>query len=248
MKKFLFLVLALGLIGGDDRGASAQTQDEIVNVFAGAWRVYDFEYVSGGPCTIALTRNTIAEAFEADKAYCGGGLEKVAAWGIDRGQLVLLDQGFQPIARLGGNQNRISGAVSDGRMLILERTKPGDPEPRTPDCLFVGYSQECAVGPDRLPPTIGAGGVARVEVLVNLVARDQPRPDASALTTIERGSCLAVSECRLASDGPWCRSTIQGAEVWTRQHAIRLGEFPVLTYRQGRTGACAQSAQFVRSN
>lgn len=215
--------------------AASQTQDEIVSVFAGAWRIYDGAYVNGGPCTIALSRNPAAEAYAAEQAYCGGGLEQTAAWGIDKGQLVLLNGSFQPIARLGGNANRISGGMNNGQMVILERTRPGDPEPATPDCLYLGYSQQCASGGDRLPLDTASGAAIKAKTLVALQLRDQPRPDAPVVSTVEPGVCLAFSECRVASDGPWCRTTHQGAQSWARQHAVRLGEFPVLTYQQGCT-------------
>lgn len=238
----LFVAVLSGL-----SGAQAQTQDEIVDVFAGAWRVFDFGYVNGGPCTIALSKNTISEFYVAEQAYCGGGLDGIGAWGINGGQLVLMDGGFSPIARLGGTENRISGDMSDGRMVILERTQPGAPEPATPPCLYVGYSQECASGADRTALQVSPGRPVRAEVLVELVLREQPRPDAVPLTQASQGACIAFVECRVASDGPWCAASVQGARVWARQHAVRLGEFPVLTYRAGRSENCSQGAQFLRS-
>jgi len=229
----LLLALALAAVPVGGQQPAAQTQDEVASIFSGAWRVFDPGYTGGGPCTIALSSTPVAEAYRAEQAYCIDGLEGVASWGVERGQLVLLGANRTPIARLGGNADRISGDMSDGRMLILERTEPGDADPEVPACLFSGYGQDCAAEADRAPLARGPDTPAEGETLVRLVLRDQPRPDAPVVSTVEPGVCLAFSECRTASEGPWCRTNHQGATSWARRHAVRLGEFPVLTYRSG---------------
>ncbi len=232
MKPFV-LALALATVPLPVHQPVAQTQDEVASVFAGAWRVFDPGYAGGGPCTIALSSTPAAGSYRAEQAYCIGGLEGVTAWGVERGQLVLMDANRTPVARLGGNESRISGDMGDGRMVILERTRPGDAEPETPACLFAGYGHDCASEADRAPLAGAPGAPAQGETLVSLVLRDQPRPDAPVVSTVEPGVCLSFSECRTASEGPWCKTNHQGAVSWARRHAVRLGEFPVLTYRAG---------------
>jgi hypothetical protein len=215
--------------------ASSQSRDAILTAFAGAWRIYDAAYVNGGPCTIALSRNPLSDGFEAfgaEQAFCGGDLDRVASWAVSNGQLVLQDQSRQTIARLGGNQQRISGEMANGRTVILERTRPGDPEPVTPDCLYEGYGDDCATNALRAPLDTDAGPV-QAQTLVALNLRDQPRPSAQIVSTVEQGACLVMEECRTASDGPWCRTTVGGSPAWARRHAVRLETFPVLTYRPG---------------
>lgn len=232
MRAFLRL-LPFCLLSAFAPPIQAQTADEIASVFAGPYRIYDAAFNSGGPCTLSLSRRPVAEALLAEQAYCRGGLENVAAWGVDQGQLVLLDQGLSPIARLGGGQQRISGEMTDGRMVILERTRPGDTEPRVPECLYAGYGQDCADAAARAPMTPAPGASTPATLLVDLRFREQPRDDATVVSTGTRGTCVAFEECRTASDGPWCRTTIQGVTAWAKRHALRLDRYPVLTYGPG---------------
>lgn len=236
MLRRLLSASALILLSGAP-AALAQSEADFVAAFQGRWQTLDPVLSDGGACRIEL-RTTATEpgryGIEANR--CRGQLATVARWGIIDQQLGLLGEDGQLVARLGGNQSRMSGDLTDGKTVVFERVAPdvaetsAQPAPEAP-CVYYGYTASCARAEDRQAPMgTSIDETARVAVLVNLNAREEARPDASVLATIPAGTCVVVDQCTTASDGNWCRAKVSSFYGWIRQQAVRAQRWPVLTY------------------
>jgi hypothetical protein len=229
--------VVLTVLGLGVSPALAQSESDFVAAFNGAWQTLDPSLSDGGACRIEL-RATTAEAgrYALDSDRCRGALAGVARWGIIDQQLGLLSAEGAVLARLGGNQTRMSGDLAGGKTVVFERLASraaAAPTQTATDasCVYYGYTASCARSEDRqVPVATGVDETARVAVLVDLNAREEARPDASVLATIPAGTCVVVDECTTASDGNWCRAKVSSFTGWIRQQAVRANRWPVLTF------------------
>lgn len=235
--------LALAIFAATTPASMSQDASGFVKPFSGEWFVFDPQYGPGdATCAIGLStevRDTDARRDAASK-QCVEPLSTLAAWDIDGGQLRLFADGAQtPMAILGGNQRRITGALTaSNRGLIVERAQ-GDASTRAiaqavgrHRCIYRGFTQDCAAPADLDRPAMTAegGAYASVGVLVDLNVRDEPRADAPIVGLLPRESCLKVNYCTTASDGIWCRARFGESSGWVHKVALRKDEWPVLTY------------------
>lgn len=227
-----FALLALAVPGS----AAAQSESEFQTAFSGTWQAMDARRGNGGICSVGLTARPSPGGLEAQPDNCAAPLDTIASWSIIDGQMALASSTGDVIARLGGNQRRMTGDLADGSHIIIERDGGDGSAARLQSaltasgCFYLGYTDRCAeVGADSLPQMSDGGG--SVKVLVDLNARSEARPDAPVLGTVPRGTCLAVTECTAASDGPWCRAAFSGGEQgWVRKLALRQDRWAVITF------------------
>lgn len=222
--------------------AFSQSPQEFVTAFSGAWYSFDASRSAAGePCRIELadTTGSLQGAQDASSAGCAGALAELALWDIENGQIRLLSAAGGELARLGGNQVRVTGEIAgDAGALILDRAEGTAESAALSDalsrhrCIYRGYSQDCAAKPDLRQPAIAEedGSYASVEVLVRLQVRSQPRGDAGGLGVLESGTCLKVNYCATASDGVWCRARFGAESGWVKKTSLRQSEWPVLTF------------------
>lgn len=222
--------------------AFAQSESDFVNAFAGKWQTLDPAVSAGGACQVTLQAAQSAGAYQLESAHCGGSLSKVATWKIIDNQLNLLGGDGVVLARLGGNQNRVSGQLATGGSVVLERmapeavASPASAPAGRDGCVFYGYTASCAPSEARQPPVpSGSDAKARASVLVQLNARSEARPDAPVVATIPQGTCVVIDQCTTASDGNWCRAQVSNFSGWIRQQAVRGNRWPTLTYAPGCT-------------
>lgn len=237
MKRSILALLALLLVPAATP-AQAQSQDQFVGAFSGQWQVYD-KRLGTGSDTCGLNLSGLAGAGNTrplQATNCAPPLNAAAAWSIEGNQLVLYDGQNQPLARLGGNQRRITGSATDGTAIVLERAG-GDGSAamlqaayNASGCYFVGYTQGCARPGDLGLPGPGPDGRIRIELQANLNAHTEPRVDAESIGTVQRGTCVVADSCVMASDGPWCKATFDGAAGWLRKFSLRQNRWPVVTY------------------
>ena len=217
--------------------AKAQSEADFVNAFAGTWQTLDPDYTDGGACRVGLNDVPVGNRYGLTTKNCGGLMAGLRGWGIDDNQLALADGQGAVVARLGGNQNRVSGQTADGATVIFERIPDGSDAPASDvvasDCTYFGYTSSCAKESDFARPAAEPDREMTARVLVKLNARAEARPDAEVLASIPAGTCVRVSECTTASDGDWCRATIADTTGWIRQRAMRQDRWPVLTYTAG---------------
>jgi SH3-like domain-containing protein len=71
---------------------------------------------------------------------------------------------------------------------------------------------------------------ARIDVLVKLNVRNQPRRGAAVIGTVPPDSTVTVNACLTTSDGIWCRARFGDSMGWMAKSALRQGEWPVITY------------------
>lgn len=217
--------------------ALAQSESDFVAAFNGTWQTLDPALSDAGACRVALSAATDAPGrYTLEATHCRGALAGVSRWGIIDQQLGLLGANDAVLARLGGNQTRMSGDLAGGKTVVFEKVVPGAapvPSQASADapCVYYGYTASCARSEDRqVPMQSGVDETARVAVLVDLNARDAARPDASVLATIPAGTCVVVDQCTTASDGNWCRAKVSSFSGWIRQQAVRANRWPVLTF------------------
>lgn len=226
------LVAAACLAGST---AHAQSEAEILNAFSGEWQIVDERYSTGsGSCTLSLLQEPEQDNYRLNSEGCGAELAPVSAWGVEDGQMILLDEGGTAIARLGGNQIRMSGNSASGSPIILERVSAsGQAEQieaahRASGCYYAGFSDDCAPASELAKPATGTP--ARIEVLVNLNVRAEPRDNADIIGVIPAGSCITTELCLQATDGVWCRAQFQDRSGWMRKLALRRDRWPVVTF------------------
>ncbi|MDJ0858802.1 MAG: SH3 domain-containing protein [Dinoroseobacter sp.] len=241
----LLLFCASGL------ASHAQSLQQFREALSGQWVVFDPAYsVTSGQCTLLLQTNVEATGLlqeaqsrpAAQSQDCISPISTVSSWDIQQGQLALYSNTNALLARLGGNQLRITGDLENSfASIVLERVT-GDPYQRKISqalekyrCIFLGYTGECAE-PDELsaPRTLADGGtVANIQSLVFLNVRDQPRRTANVSRTLEPEACLQVNFCTTASDGIWCRASFGETSGWVAKTALRQDEWPVTTFVAG---------------
>lgn len=237
------LAIAAGLMLGlvFSGSVSAQTEEEFVAAFAGQWQVYDGLYGDGDQrCSITLSAeaadNDIVGDYALATSACKFELAGLSSWRIVEGQLALLNQG-EPVALLGGNQVRLSGSSGIGAPIILDRiSEPAfiDPVAAARDqsgCYYLGFTDTCAEDAQLQKPSVASSGASpRVNVLVNLNARTEPRNDAAVLGVVPSNSCIVVDVCADTSDGVWCRADFDGQNGWLKKSALRQETWPVVTF------------------
>lgn len=217
---------------------SAPSQPEFISAFSGTWSTYDSSLADGGLCRIALGTAADGDHYKAVQKSCGGPLAGVTGWGVVNQQLALIDQSGAVVAHLGGNQNQISGSLSTGRELVLEREPMAGQVHRkwaSEQCLFIGYGAKCADAAALAVPQ--SGGSPDITVLVKLNARSEPRPDAKIVSVFPPKVCLPVTQCVTTAIGPWCQVAANGEKAWISKDAIRLKKFPVVTFVDGCAAA-----------
>lgn len=229
--------LTLCLAMGAAAPAFAQSESDFVAAFAGEWQTLEPALSEGGACRVTLRDSADGEgryALEAER--CAGALAGVRQWGIVDNQLGLVGADGAILARLGGNQTRMSGDLAAGGSVVFERLASNSAGAAAAvsvgdGCVYYGYTASCARAEDRqVPVRTGVDSTARAAVLVALNARAEARPDAPVVATIPAGTCVVVDECTTASDGNWCRATVSSFSGWIRQQAMRADRWPVLTY------------------
>lgn len=215
--------------------AHAQTEQEFVDAFAGQWQVVDSHYAAEtGPCRIELARGPATQGrYPLTLQACKAELSLVAGWGISNGQMSLFDAAGAVIARLGGNQRRMSGNSASGVPVILERAGAGgaatllEAAKRASGCVYTGFTDKCAPEEQLSKPQ---GDAPKVKVLVNLNIRAEARDDASIVGVVPVDSCVSTEVCVTATDGVWCRARFGGETGWLRKLALRQNRWPVVTF------------------
>ncbi|WP_164871807.1 AprI/Inh family metalloprotease inhibitor [Solirhodobacter olei] len=217
---------------------SAPSLPEFISAFAGTWSTYDTSLADGSLCRIVLGTAPKGDHYKAVQRSCSGPLAGVAGWGVVDQQLALIDQSGAMVAHLGGNQNQISGSLSTGREVVLEREPmAGQVHQKwaSEQCLFVGYGAKCADAAALAVPQSGGG--SDITVLVKLNARSEPRPDAKVVRVFPPKACLPVAQCVITAAGPWCQVAAHGHKAWVSKVAVRLKKFPVVTFVDGCAAA-----------
>lgn len=217
---------------------AAPMPSALVSAFAGDWFSFDpASSLGGATCAVSLQTAIGSGEATAEATGCAAPLDTVTAWRIEDGQIRLAASAGDVVS-LGGTQFRISGAFADGdRTLILERAAGGGDTAAIREavgeyrCLFFGFTSECAEEEDLRQPVFDANGQARIETVVNLNARSQPRGDAAVSGVIPTGSTVVVDECLTATDGLWCRANFGDQDAWFRRTALREETWPILTFR-----------------
>ncbi len=240
--------------------ASAQGDADtaaLVAAFSGQWFSFDRRGADGEPCLVELGSGG-EPPYPATAASCDGALSGVAAWSISGGQILLLDgpggrdgtdgtdgpagrdgtdgPGGAVLARLGGNQFRISGETGPGAFAVLER-REGDPNSRavrraitTYRCIYRGFTDACATRAELAVPEFTGDAPVRVEMLVNLNVRRQPRADSGLVGVVETGAVITLRDCLVTSDGPWCAARFGDETGWLARTALRRDTWPVMTF------------------
>ncbi|SKA26814.1 SH3 domain-containing protein [Consotaella salsifontis] len=234
----LSLVLGAAMMSG----AVAQSESDFVAAFSGNWQTLDPSLSDGGACRIELKKDKTGATYDLAAEHCGGDLAGIRSWGIVNSQLALLGKEDKILARMGGNQMRMSGDTESGKALVFERVNGSTAAAARPavdaPCVYYGYTATCAKPEDFAEPKPAAPGeVAKASVLVRVNARAEARPDASVVSTIPADTCVVVDQCTTASDGLWCRAKVANYTGWIPQKAIRQGRWPVLTFTNQCHGA-----------
>ncbi|QUJ77773.1 hypothetical protein KDD17_07475 [Sulfitobacter albidus] len=237
----LFCILAVSLATGTT--AQAQSQQELIDAFAGEWYIFDPAMRAGAEaCNLTLTGTPKESLYPVSSVNCAVQFSKIDNWKIVNGQILLM-AGETQAAALGGNQFRVTGdLVGSPLALVIERAA-GDGNSqklaaalRRHKCYYAGFSQRCATPAElRAPEVPQDAGFTTIETLANLNTRAQPRRDAPALGTVATGTQIKVNQCLTASDGPWCRARVGDQTIWLAMTAIRQDEWPVVTYKQVAT-------------
>ena len=216
--------------------AMAQSTQEFVAAFGGEWYVFEPAFQSGAAeCRLDLTPDMAASAHG-----CATPLAELTAWRIEEGQILLIGASEQRIASLGGNQRRVTGNLDiSGQGLIIERADGDGTSLAISNalarhrCYFLGFTRDCATADALTAPSPSAesdeGG--RVEILVSLNVRMQPRRDAPIIGTLAEGTVVNLDYCTRASDGIWCRALFGTEAGWLAKTALRQNEWPIITYQ-----------------
>lgn len=236
------LVVAVSLAAGicaapAAEPASADKTPAFVNAFAGSWATYDPALTDGGACVVELQKTESGKNYVAKQTSCAGPLSSVTGWGIVDQQLALLDTEGAVAARLGGNQNRISGTLKGGSEVIFERKSLAEQihsQWSGLGCVYLGYTSKCAPAQTlAIPGKADAAKPEKISVLVKLNARAEPRPDASVVSVIAPKACLPVQSCTVAANGAWCKVLENGKTAWISHKAVRMGKYPIVTFVAG---------------
>lgn len=231
--------------------SNAQSLQQFREALSGQWIVFDPAYAaSSGQCSLMLQTNVqptgvLQEGLSRPVAQvqnCIAPINAISSWDIEQGQLALYSDTDAVVARLGGNQLRVTGDLTNSFASVVLERATGDPYQRRIGqalekhrCIFLGYTGDCAA-PDDLsaPRTLADGGtVSTVQSLVLLNVREQPRRGANISTTLEPQACMQVNFCTTASDGIWCRASFGETSGWVAKTALRQDEWPVTTFVNG---------------
>ncbi len=217
----------------------AQSQAAFVDAFSGRWQVYEQTYAAGGSmCGFELSGLAAGSSrLGLRTSGCAAPLNTASGWSIEGSQLVLYDGQDKELARLGGNQKRITGTITGGAPLVLERAG-GDGSAaalqgafNASGCYFLGYSKDCAPRSQLSTPQPTPDGRLQIMMQANLNAYLEPRPDpANAIGEVQQGTCVVVDACIMASDGPWCRAQFGQQVGWLRKFTLRQNRWPVVTF------------------
>lgn len=213
----------------------AQSEQDFINAFAGDWQVVDDRFAAGDkPCSLVLEQETPTSGrYPVTMSGCGSELAKVGAWGISDGQMTLFDGTGAQVAKLGGNQRRMSGDSAGGAPIILERVGVSGfadtlaAAKQASGCFYSGFTDKCAAEAQLAKP---AGDAPKVGVLVNLNIRAEARDDATVVGVVPAGTCVATELCMSATDGVWCRARFNDVSGWLRKLALRQNRWPVVTF------------------
>lgn len=218
--------------------AAAQSEADFIGAFAGAWKVVDPSFgTDGGQCGLVLGKGKDGAGYKLDKTHCGGELARTERWGIADNQLALFDSGNLVLARMGGNQRRMTGATTGGKPVIFDRiggkglAEVLQAAVKKSGCYYLGFTKQCAADADLANPrTAGAQGETKVKVIANLNARAEARDDARVVGTVPQNSCIAVDNCLDASDGIWCSAKFGGKQAWLHKLALRRNKWAIVTF------------------
>jgi Protease inhibitor Inh len=222
--------------------AHAQTQADFVTAFAGKWQSYDRHLGVGKAwCEFDLSALATDNKLPLTMTNCAPPLVDAKSWSIEGGQLGLYDDQGNVIAKLGGNQRRVSGATTDGKPIVLERAG-GDgyaaslqADYNASGCYYLGYTQNCAPQNELAEPPVAPDGQSRISVQVNLKVHDEPRTDSTTVGVVKEGTCVTVQSCIMASDGPWCRAKFENSTGWLRKLVVRQNRWAVVAF----TNSCS---------
>ncbi|MEH6647816.1 hypothetical protein [Sulfitobacter sp.] len=219
--------------------ASAQSESDFIAAFSGDWYVFDSSVRTGQDiCGLNLSGKKAGENQLLTTKGCTAPLSEANQWAISEGRIIISKDATQ-MAVLGGSQFRVTGDMANSKKSIVIERAQGDGNSakiaaalRKHTCYFLGFTQKCAVAEDlKVPETSGETKENEIEVLVTLIARAQPRRDASAVGNIAQGTTVKINQCLTASDGPWCSAVIGETIIWLGMTAVRLNEWPILTFR-----------------
>jgi len=231
MRFGLAAAAAMALLCGS---AAAQSEADFVKAFAGPWQIVDSRFTTGaGPCRLTLSNQQTSGRYGVMTSGCAAEAELVASWGLVDGQMNLFGASGASLARLGGNQRRMSGNTASNVPMILERIGfPGmaeilDAARKRSGCFYAGFTDRCAPDQELRTPT---GEKPRINVLVNLNARSEARDDGSLIGVVPKNTCIQADVCVTATDGAWCRADFDGQSGWLRKLALRQNRWPVVTF------------------
>lgn len=212
----------------------AQTEADFVAAFSGDWLVFDPAYGDQAPCVVMLSPQKQEGDYSAETKQCRAPLTTIARWKIADNQLLFVSADGDLVARLGGNQNRISGETFEDAGIVLERPDTIKSDIQS-DCAYRGYSTDCGTVEEKRKPidTSTLSEQVDVRILVKLNVRREPRPDAEILSQLMPQACVPVSQCLTASDGNWCKTNVGSDQGWIVQEAIRQEKWRTLTYVSG---------------
>ncbi|MFO6464333.1 SH3 domain-containing protein [Jannaschia sp. KMU-145] len=218
--------------------AVAQEEGGFADAFSGIWFSFDPGTSTGGSCTVELAPEAAADGRRGVSTKdCRPPVSTATGWTIADGQIRLTNATDATVALLGGTQFRITGELGgNAGPLILERAE-GDANSRrireaitTYRCIFRGFTSTCATPESMARPAPGDEGPARIETLVNLNVRSQPRADAGVIGVVPTGSTVTVDTCLTTTDGLWCGARFGDATGWFARTAIRDDTWPILTF------------------
>lgn len=218
--------------------ASAQSEADFIAAFAGEWKIAEPSFgADGGQCALSLQKDKDGSAYKLDKTHCGSDLAQVARWGIADSQLALFDGGGAVLARMGGNQRRMTGTTAAGRPVVFDRAGAkglGDQlqaAAKASGCYYLGFTKQCATDADLANPRpAGTQGETKVKVVANLNVRAEARDDAGVVGVVPQNSCVAVDNCLTASDGVWCSAKFGDKQAWLHKLALRRNKWAIVTF------------------
>ena len=215
----------------------AQSTNAVAKAFAGQWITYDNRHAAQGSCLLTFSATSNGSFYPISPSNCINAMATIRGWTLRNNQLVFIDDKNEPVAAVGGNQERISGTILKGKIpIIVEKTDVAAPVSKARKgirCSYVGYGQTCAKPRQFAPPTIGANATADIKTLVNLNLRVEPRNNATVKTVLKPNSCLKADFCTLASDGLWCRVQVGDISGWVKKQAVRQKQWPIITFVNG---------------
>lgn len=218
--------------------ASAQSEADFIAAFSGEWKIFDDSFGAGGQqCVLRLKKDKQDTNYQLGMAHCGGELAQVTRWGISDSQLALFDDGGLVLARMGGNQRRMTGTTATGKPIIFDRADaPGlatllQAAVKASGCYFLGFADKCATEAELARPMAAdPQGENKIKVVVNLNVRAEARDDANVVGIVPQNSCVAVESCLTASDGVWCQAQFGEKKGWLRKVALRQNKWPIVTF------------------